>query len=217
MQDNQREIDMKAIKNDKDLLRELFLTLHSRIEQLHKENQCLNGIHIPFRLDDFYIKDIMNQDERLFVMRQNLIDMALLAIATYSDCEEYFSEQWFASRKKILEDPAYFQEFAKYLPQEDVAYYHIILYQNTIYYYSQYQKSDYYQSLIHNKDNDSLASDGNSNHKGKAYVYSNPYGQLFTQEEPTVEKAGFIKILVLPGVMITTVILFALLWMLKCF
>ncbi len=215
MQDNRVEIDMKTLKANKELLKELFTTLHSRIEQVHQENQCLNNIHIPFRLDDFYIRDVTPQEERLFAMRQNLIDMAMLVIATYSDCEEYFADQWFASRKKLLEDPAYFQEFAKYLPSEDVAYYKIVLYQNTIYYYSKYQQSDYYQSLINQGNKNSENNRENANSQGKAYVYSNPYGQLFKQEEPTIEKAGFIKILVLPGIMITTAILFALLLMLK--
>lgn len=188
-----------AIHDDQDEMKVLFHRMDSKMKYIHgKGFYIMNFEPSKINVDqaDIYFEELgsMTNDNYEILINHNIYTMSLLHIAGYSKCIDFLKSSF------LFE---HFDEFAPFLPKDDVTYYRSVILDKKYYYLKDYTK------ILEETRNKDLSTEGNgkTSTNQRTYTKATPAGRLYQEQKESVNNAAFVNAIELTVIIVTTILI----------
>ena len=184
-------------------LQKKYYYLDRTMKEIHKKGYYLTQVTYPLSQDLFEHLAKFDRDHKEEVIKDNLLELSILALGEYVGNGRYLTSKNGEARKMLKE---MFMEYAPYLPSEDVPYYKKMIEENPIMYYSEFV--DYR--------NQRQVGQAPSQSHSMQYAKKTAAGILYT-EDNALNTNAFVRIFLIPAYVVAATLFIALAYFLSQF
>ncbi len=214
-----------SLNPEEEMRRRLFYVMSYTMKLLHERGYYIESMD-PKSIGIDPVQNVLfryAEGKNQNFEKQNIYDFACLAVAAYANCLPFLN-----GNTDIIKD--HFEDFATFIPSEDVPYFQGIIERGDRVYYSDFR--DYLRDALLRKAQQEAAQTGTSldtndaGGRGRSMTYSTPQGRMMTEKENIVPlpgtgkenndlgNAAFLKTVVLPAFVLLVALLGTILFFL---
>lgn len=210
MNDKMNLKEWLSLHSDQEEMRTMFYKLDYRMKYIHSRGYYVTKFNLDkiifdpnSNMVDFLELDIMSSNNYQQTIDSNIYTMSCLEVASYANCLDFFNPKFLTEQ---------FDEFAPFIPKDDVTYYRRVFQEKKYNYFSDYR--NILEEEKNKKESNNSSSNTNTSTKQRSYVKSTSVGKIYQVEDNHLNNtAAFANVLLLSvfAIFITVVTLIGIL------